>query len=49
MGTDIMLLLNFERNFEILYVPDEYPDLEGSVHCFENAGLAFGWASLLIL
>lgn len=44
-----MLLLNFERNFEVLYVPDEYPDLEGSVHCFENAGLAFGWASLLIL
>ncbi|HGM4434867.1 TPA: hypothetical protein ACKPIN_003369 [Pseudomonas aeruginosa] len=44
-----MLLLNFDRNFEILYVPVEYPDQEGSVNFFENAGLAFGWASLLIL
>lgn len=37
-----MLLLNFERNFELLYVPAEYPDLEGSVH-FSSALSAFLW------
>ncbi|AZL70096.1 MULTISPECIES: hypothetical protein [Pseudomonas] len=37
-----MLLLNFERNFELLYVPLEFPDLEGSVH-FSSVLSAFVW------
>lgn len=37
-----MLLLNFERNFELLYVAVEYPDLEGSVH-FSSVLSAFVW------
>ncbi len=37
-----MLLLNFERNFELLYAPVEYPDLEGSVH-FSSVLSAFLW------
>ncbi|ENB9664100.1 MULTISPECIES: hypothetical protein [Pseudomonas] len=37
-----MPLLNFERNFELLYVPVNYPDLEGSVH-FSSVLSAFLW------
>ena len=37
-----MPLLKFERNFELLYVPVDYPDLEGSVH-FSSVLSAFLW------
>ncbi|MDU9404917.1 hypothetical protein RTH46_20740 [Pseudomonas sp. zfem004] len=37
-----MLLLSFERNFVLLYVPIEYPDLEGCVY-FSSVLSAFLW------
>lgn len=41
-----MPLLNFERNFELLYVPVEYPDLKGSVQ-FSSVLSAFcGWVRI---